>query len=158
MIVGAGPAGLAAAVYGASEGPGTIVVEREAPGGGAGTSARIENYLGFPQGVSGDELASRALEQARRLGAEILVTRSIMRLDAANRRLHLDGGDVLEGADDHPRLRSRVAASVDRRGSSGSPARASRTARRAARRRAPHGLDVHIIGAGNSARQAALFF
>jgi len=69
VIVGAGPAGLAAAVYGASEGLRTIVVEREAPGGQAGTSSRIENYLGFPSGVSGDELSSRALQQARRLGA-----------------------------------------------------------------------------------------
>src|SRR5215207_6404123 len=80
VIVGAGPAGLAAAVYGASEGLSTIVIEREAPGGQAGTSSRIENYLGFPAGVSGDELASRALQQARRLGAEILVTRSITRI------------------------------------------------------------------------------
>ena len=72
MVIGGGPAGLAAAVYGASEGLRTIVVEREAPGGQAGTSSRIENYLGFPNGVSGDELASRALQQARRLGAEIL--------------------------------------------------------------------------------------
>ncbi len=95
VIVGAGPAGLAAAVYGASEGLRTIVVEREAPGGQAGTSSRIENYLGFPSGVSGDELASRALQQARRLGAEILVTRAITRIDAATRQVHLDGGDVL---------------------------------------------------------------
>jgi hypothetical protein len=69
MIIGGGSAGLAAAVYGASEGLRTIVIEREAPGGQAGTSSRIENYLGFPNGVSGDELASRALQQARRLGA-----------------------------------------------------------------------------------------
>ncbi len=68
IIIGGGPAGLAAAVYGASEGLRTMVVEREAPGGQAGTSSRIENYLGFPSGVSGDELASRALQQARRLG------------------------------------------------------------------------------------------
>src|SRR5919107_719993 len=95
LIVGAGPAGLAAAVYGASEGLRTIVVERQAPGGQAGTSSRIENYLGFPSGVSGDELASRALQQARRLGAEILVTRTITRLDAASREVHLDGVDVL---------------------------------------------------------------
>jgi thioredoxin reductase (NADPH) len=96
VIVGAGPAGLAAAVYGASEGLRTIVVEREAPGGQAGTSSRIENYLGFPSGVSGDELASRALQQARRLGAEILVTRTITGIDAATRRVHLDAGDVLK--------------------------------------------------------------
>ena len=95
VIVGAGPSGLAAGVYGASEGLRTIVIEREAPGGQAGTSSRIENYLGFPSGVSGDELASRALQQARRLGAEILVTRTITRIDAAAHQVHLDGGDVL---------------------------------------------------------------
>ena len=96
VIIGGGPAGLAAAVYGASEGLSTLVVEREAPGGQAGTSSRIENYLGFPHGVSGDELASRALQQARRLGAEILVTRSIERIDPeARAAIHLDGGEVL---------------------------------------------------------------
>ena len=114
MIVGAGPAGLAAAVYGASEGLRTIVVEREAPGGQAGTSSRIENYLGFPSGVSGDELASRALQQARRLGAEILVTRSIARIDAATRAGAPRRRRRPAGADDHPRLRRRVAAARDR--------------------------------------------
>ena len=72
VIVGGGPAGLAAAVYGASEGLKTILVEQEAPGGQAGTTSRIENYLGFPAGLSGGDLARRALAQARRLGAEIL--------------------------------------------------------------------------------------
>jgi thioredoxin reductase (NADPH) len=157
VIVGAGPAGLAAAVYGASEGLKTIVVEREAPGGQAGTSARIENYLGFPSGVSGDELASRALQQARRLGAEILVTRSISRIDAAIRQVHLDGGDVL-------RARTIILAcgvawrhltidGFDRLAGKG-------ISYGAARSEAPntHGLDVHIVGAGNSAGQAALFF
>src|SRR4029077_4469463 len=86
-IVGGGPAGLAAAVYGASEGLRTLVIEREAPGGQAGTSARIENYLGFPGGVSGDEPASRALQQARRLGAEILVTRCAARIDPATHEI-----------------------------------------------------------------------
>ena len=157
VIVGAGPAGLAAAVYGASEGLRTVVVEREAPGGQAGTSARIENYLGFPSGVSGDELASRALQQARRLGAEILVTRSISRIDTANRQLHLDGGDVL-------RAKTIILAcgvawrqlsidGFDRLAGKGIWYGASRS-------EAPntHGLDVHIVGAGNSAGQAALFF
>jgi thioredoxin reductase (NADPH) len=157
VIVGAGPAGLAAAVYGASEGLSTIVVEREAPGGQAGTSSRIENYLGFPSGVSGDELASRALQQARRLGAEILVTRSITRIDAATRQVHLDGGDVL-------RARTIILAcgvtwrhlsidGFDRLAGKG-------ISYGAARSEAPntHGLDVHIVGAGNSAGQAALFF
>ena len=157
MIVGAGPAGLAAAVYGASEGLRTIVVEREAPGGQAGTSSRIENYLGFPSGVSGDELASRALQQARRLGAEILVTRSIARIDAATRHVHLDGGDVL-------RARTIILAcgvswrhlaieGFDRLAGKGIFYGAARS--EAAN---THGLDVHIIGAGNSAGQAAMFF
>jgi thioredoxin reductase (NADPH) len=157
VIVGAGPAGLAAAVYGASEGLRTIVVEREAPGGQAGTSSRIENYLGFPSGVSGDELASRALQQARRLGAEILVTRNITRIDAATHEVHLDGGDVL-------RARTIIVAcgvswrrlsidGFDRLSGKG-------IFYGAARSEAPnaHGLDVHIVGAGNSAGQAAMFF
>ena len=71
-IVGGGPAGLAAAVYGASEGLHTVIVEREAPGGQAGMSSRIENYLGFPSGLSGGDLARRAVVQARRFGVEIL--------------------------------------------------------------------------------------
>jgi thioredoxin reductase (NADPH) len=157
VIVGAGPAGLAAAVYGASEGLQTIVVEREAPGGQAGTSSRIENYLGFPSGVSGDELASRALQQARRIGAEILVTRSIARIDAATRHVHLDGGDVL-------RARTIILASgvswrrlsiegFDRLAGKGIYYGAARS-----EARNTHGLDVHIIGAGNSAGQAAMFF
>ena len=74
IIVGAGPAGLAAAVYGASEGLKTLLIEREAPGGQAGTTSRIENYLGFPAGLSGGDLARRALTQAKRLGAEILTS------------------------------------------------------------------------------------
>ena len=71
------------------------MVEREAPGGQAGTSSRIENYLGFPNGVSGDELASRALQQAKRLGAEILVTRSVAGIDLTKREVLLDGNDAV---------------------------------------------------------------
>ena len=157
VIVGAGPAGLAAAVYGASEGLRTIVVEQEAPGGQAGTSSRIENYLGFPSGVSGDELASRALRQARRLGAEILVTREITRIDPETRHVHLDGGDVI-------RARTIILACgvVWRQlPTEGFERLAGRgISYGAARSEAPntHGLDVHIVGAGNSAGQAALFF
>jgi thioredoxin reductase (NADPH) len=77
VIVGAGPAGLAAAVYGSSEGLKTLLIEREAPGGQAGTTSRIENYLGFPSGLSGSDLARRALSQARRLGTEILSSREV---------------------------------------------------------------------------------
>ena len=80
VIVGGGPPGLAAAVYGASEGLKTIMVEREAPGGQAGQSSRIENYLGFPPGLSGSDLARRATDQARRLGAELLSLQDASRL------------------------------------------------------------------------------
>lgn len=80
VIIGAGPAGLAAAVYGASEGLRTVVIERDAAGGQAGTSARIENYLGFPQGISGADLTRRATTQAKRLGAEILAAQEVVGL------------------------------------------------------------------------------
>ena len=76
-IVGGGPAGLAAAVYGASEGLQTVVVEREAPGGQAGQSAAIENYLGFPKGLSGADLAHRAVAQVKRFGAEMVLARDV---------------------------------------------------------------------------------
>ena len=157
LIIGAGPAGLAAAVYGASEGLRTVVVEREAPGGQAGTSSRIENYLGFPSGVSGDELGSRALQQARRLGAEILVTRSISRIDAETRQLHLDGGDVIRAAT----IIVACGVAWRRLAIEGFDQLAGKgIAYGAARNEAPntHGLDVHIVGAGNSAGQAALSF
>src|SRR3954463_6325396 len=157
VIVGAGPAGLAAAVYGASEGLRTIVVEREAPGGQAGTAARIETSLGFPDAVSGDDLASRALKQARRLGAEILVTRAITRVDTHSRQVHLDGGDVLRGRTIilacGVSWRQLAIEGFDRLVGKG-------ISYGAARSEAPnvHGLDVHIVGAGNSAGQAAMFF
>jgi thioredoxin reductase (NADPH) len=157
VIVGGGPAGLAAAVYGASEGLRTLVVEREAPGGQAGTSSRIENYLGFPNGVSGDELAGRALQQAKRLGAEILVTRNIERIDPATRAVVLDGNETL-------RARTVILATgvtwrrltidgFDRLIGKGVYFGAARS-----EAGSTQGLDVHLIGAGNSAGQAALFF
>jgi thioredoxin reductase (NADPH) len=157
VIIGGGPAGLAAAVYGASEGLRTVVVEREAPGGQAGTSSRIENYLGFPAGVSGDELASRALQQARRLGAEILVTRTVCRLDPASREIELDGGDVV-------RARTVIIASGvawRRLGIDGTDRLIGKGVYYGAARSeagATQGLDVYLIGAGNSAGQAALHF
>jgi thioredoxin reductase (NADPH) len=157
VIVGAGPAGLAAAVHAASEGRRTIVIERVAPGGQAGTSSRIENYLGFPSGVSGDELASRALQQARRLGAEIVVTRSVTRIDTPTRHVHLDGGDVLRPS--AIILACGVAwrrlsiAGFDRLAGKGISYGAARS-----EAVNTHGLDVHVVGAGNSAGQAAMFF
>jgi thioredoxin reductase (NADPH) len=157
LIIGGGPAGLAAAVYGASEGLRTVVIEREAPGGQAGTSSRIENYLGFPSGVSGDELATRALQQARRLGAEIVVTRSVARLDPATREVTLDGDEVL-------RARTIIVATgvtwrrlaiegVDRLIGKGVYYGAARSEAGVAQ-----GRDIHLIGSGNSAGQAALYF
>ena len=157
VIVGAGPAGLAAAVYGASEGLRTLVVEREAPGGQAGTSSRIENYMGFPNGVSGDELASRALQQARRLGAEILVTRSASKINMAAREVFLDGGDVV-----HARSvilatgvtwRRLAIAGFDKLIGKGIYYGAARS-----EAGTTHGQNIHLVGAGNSAGQAALHF
>ncbi|HTA35863.1 MAG TPA: FAD-dependent oxidoreductase [Solirubrobacteraceae bacterium] len=100
VVVGGGPAGLAAAVYGASEGLKTIMVEREAPGGQAGQSSRIENYLGFPAGLSGSDLARRATDQARRLGAELLTVREAvaLRAEGSARLIELSGGEVLSAS------------------------------------------------------------
>jgi thioredoxin reductase (NADPH) len=97
IIVGAGPAGLAAAVYGASEGLDVLVIETIAPGGQAGSSSRIENYLGFPTGISGQELASRATTQAQKFGASLMIARSAVRLHCARKpyELELDSGDRL---------------------------------------------------------------
>jgi thioredoxin reductase (NADPH) len=98
VIVGAGPAGLGAAVYGASEGLRTLLLDRRAPGGQAGTSSRIENYLGFPTGVSGSELTRRALTQAQRLGAEFLSPLEVtgLSIDAGYKRLTLaDGREIV---------------------------------------------------------------
>ena len=97
-VVGAGPGGLAAAVYGASEGLQTVVLESEAPGGQAGTSSMIENYLGFPVGVSGQELAARAQVQAQKFGAHLVLPRTVTRLDCDSRIfvLQLDTGEAIQ--------------------------------------------------------------
>jgi thioredoxin reductase (NADPH) len=98
-IVGAGPAGLAAAVYAASEGLRTVVLEAIAPGGQAGTTSMIENYLGFPNGISGSELATRAVAQARRFGAEILLARPLVGIstEGSGYRAHLSEGTTVLG-------------------------------------------------------------
>ncbi|MGA2394202.1 MAG: FAD-dependent oxidoreductase [Candidatus Lustribacter sp.] len=157
VIIGGGPAGLAAAVYGASEGLKTLMIEREAPGGQAGTSSRIENYLGFPTGVSGDELAGRALQQAKRFGAEILVTRSVVCLDPETRELELDGGEVvcaraiiLATGVSWRRLNADGIDALTGRGIYYGAARSEASSLQ--------GLDVFLIGAGNSAGQAAMYF
>lgn len=158
-IVGAGPAGLAAAVYAASEGLRTVAIEAVAPGGQAGTTSMIENYLGFPQGISGSELATRATAQARRFGAEVLLARPLV--DVAT-----DGPGYLARLSDGTEIRSRsmlVASGVDWRrldvpgldamlgagvyyGAGPSEAVACR------------GCRVAVIGGGNSAGQAVVRF
>ncbi len=99
VIVGAGPAGLAAAVYAGSEGLETLIIETASPGGQAGSSSKIENYLGFPMGVSGQELASRALTQAEKFGAQLMVAHGAMRLECGKRpyKIILDNGTELAG-------------------------------------------------------------
>jgi thioredoxin reductase (NADPH) len=157
VIVGGGPAGLTAAVNAASEGLQTVLIERFAPGGQAGTSTRIENYPGFPFGISGDDLASRTLKQAKRLGAEIVVTRRVERIDPEARTVTLDGDQVLRtkaivlamGVD----WRRIAIDSIDRFIGSGVYYGAARSDAGLA-----HGKDVYLIGAGNSAGQSAIFF
>lgn len=158
VIVGAGPAGLAAAVYGASEGLRTLLLEQSAPGGQAGTSSRIENYLGFPSGVSGADLARRAATQARRFGAEVLAQEAVsIRREDPYRIVRLaDGTDIscyavilatgvsvrkLEVPGMEPLLGIGVYY--------GAAMTEAATYR---------GQDVCIVGAGNSAGQGALFF
>ncbi len=157
VIIGGGPAGLAAAVYGASEGLRTIVIEREAPGGQAETSSRIENYLGFPTGVSGEELARRALQQASRLGAEIMVTRAAVGIKAAEMTVQLDGHDCLGARTiilaTGVSWRRLTVDGFDRLLGKGVYYGAARSEASTSQ-----GLDIHLIGAGNSAGQAAMHF
>ncbi len=159
VIAGAGPAGMAAGVYGASEGLNVLMVERSAAGGQAGTSSRIENYLGFPDGVSGEDLTGRALKQAIRFGAEIAMTRRIEKLT------QLDGGYSLELDGGHSVTARAVLLATgvewrrlqvdggDRLLDRGILYGASR-----AEANNVNGKKVFIVGGGNSAGQAAMFF
>ena len=157
VIIGGGPGGISAAVYGAAEGLRTILIESEAPGGQAGTSSRIENYLGFPFGVTGGDLAARGLRQARRLGAEIVVTRCVQSLDLAERKIILDGGETLHAKSIVLSMgvawRRLAIKGLDRLTGRGVYYGAARTLASAMQ-----GSDVFLIGAGNSAGQAAVFF
>jgi thioredoxin reductase (NADPH) len=159
VILGAGPAGLTAAVNGAAEGLRTVVIESLAPGGQAGTSTRIENYTGFPFGISGDELASRALKQAKRLGAEIVVTRTVeaIRTHGDLHEAVLDAGETLRApvviAATGVEWRTLPVPAVDRFLGNGVYYGAARSDAAIAK-----AADVAIIGAGNSAGQAAIFF
>jgi thioredoxin reductase (NADPH) len=157
-IAGAGPAGLAAAVYGASEGLNTVVLERMAPGGQAGASMRIENYLGFPTGISGSELAERAVLQADKFGACFTIPAPVIGLsfDKAYSVVKLDGGEtvvakcllIATGADYH---RLEVDG-CDRFEGCGVYYAATPNEAQLCR-----GADVVVVGAGNSAGQAAVF-
>jgi thioredoxin reductase (NADPH) len=159
VIAGAGPAGMAAGVYGASEGLRVLIVERSAAGGQAGTSSRIENYLGFPSGISGDELTERAVKQAHRFGSEIVVTRSIEAVLTTDTGycVQLDGGErigaravlLATGVDWH---RIEVPG-LDRLLGRGVLYGASRQEASSVA-----GKKVFIVGGGNSAGQAAVFF
>jgi len=159
VIVGGGPAGLAAAVYGASEGLDTVLVEREAPGGQAGTSSRIENYLGFPSGLSGGDLARRAVTQARRFGVEIISPQEVagIRVEDPYRYVALGDGAELSC---HALLiatgvqyRTLDVPGVDRLTGAGVYYGAAMTEALSCA-----GDDVYIVGGANSAGQAAMYF
>ena len=157
-IVGGGPAGLASAVYAASEGLSTIVVERQAPGGQAGTSAAIENYLGFPKGLSGADLTQRAMAQVQRFGAEMVLARDVVALEQRGpvRAVVLDGdGDAIEA-------RSVIVSTgvsyrrLEADGLDELTGRGVYYGADASDARQVDGDEVYIVGAANSAGQAAL--
>ncbi|PWU20913.1 MAG: fused response regulator/thioredoxin-disulfide reductase [Verrucomicrobia bacterium] len=159
VVVGAGPAGLAAAVYGAADGLKTLLIEREAPGGQAGRSSRIENYLGFPMGLSGNDLARRAVAQARRFGVEILAPQEVskVRVEGSTRALTLsDGGEV--GC--HALLiatgiafRKLEVPGLERLAGAGVYYYAPMSEAFSYK-----GGDIYIVGGANSAGQAAMYF
>jgi thioredoxin reductase (NADPH) len=159
LIVGGGPSGLAAAVYGASEGLKTVLIEREAPGGQAGTSSRIENYLGFPAGLSGGDLARRAVDQAKRFEVEILTPQEVsaVRVEDPYRIVTLADGTeiscfaliITTGVS----YRKLYAPGVERLTGRGIYYGAAQTEALSCM-----GEDVFIVGGANSAGQAAMFF
>jgi thioredoxin reductase (NADPH) len=157
-IVGAGPAGLASAVYAASEGLDTIVIEGMAPGGQAGTSSKIENYLGFPTGISGQALAGRAQIQAQKFGAHLEISRNAAALDCSGSpfRLTLDDGQVVKAraivVATGARYRKLDVANYER--FEGQGIHYAATAMEA---HLCTGEEVIVVGGGNSAGQAAMF-
>jgi thioredoxin reductase (NADPH) len=159
VIVGGGPGGLAAAVYGASEGLRTVMIEREAPGGQAGTSSRIENYLGFPVGLSGNDLARRAVTQAKRFGVEILTPQAVMnvRLEDNYRIVTLSDGSELSC---HALILAMGVAwrrldvpGLEQFTGAGVYYGAAQTEAAACQNE-----DVYVVGGANSAGQAAMYF
>jgi thioredoxin reductase (NADPH) len=157
VIIGAGPAGLAASVYGASEGLKTLLVERRSPGGQAGTSSRIENYLGFPNGLSGSELTRRAITQATRLGAEVLLPRSVREICQKDgyKKVMLDNGDeinthsiVITTGVDYRKLETKGVPDFTGAGIYYGAAMTEAAAFR--------DCETFVVGGGNSAGQAAM--
>ena len=159
IVIGGGPAGLAGAVYGASEGLRTVLVESHAPGGQAGTSSKIENYLGFPQGLSGTELARRAVAQAKKFRAEIVSPQTVVeiRRDDPYRVVKLSDGSELSSKAvilaPGMEVRRLDVPGVERLLGAGVYYGAARTEAAAVR-----GQDVMIVGGANSAGQGAMFF
>jgi thioredoxin reductase (NADPH) len=159
IIVGAGPAGLAAAVYGASEGLKTLVVEQQAPGGQAGMSSRIENYLGFPVGLSGNELTHRAVTQARRFGVEILSAQKVIGLNSngPSKTVKLQDGNelvcrslIIATGVSYRKLGAKGVEELNGKGIYYGAAMSEGESVK--------GKDVAIIGGANSAGQAAMYF
>ncbi|HEV2352847.1 MAG TPA: FAD-dependent oxidoreductase [Puia sp.] len=157
VIIGAGPAGLAASVYGASEGLRTLLVERRSPGGQAGTSSRIENYLGFPNGLSGAELTRRAITQASRLGAEVLVPSTVREICEKDgyKKVMLDNGEeintrsiVITTGVDYRKLETKGIPEFTGAGVYYGAAMTEASAFR--------DCEVYVVGGGNSAGQAAM--
>ncbi len=157
VIIGAGPAGLAASVYGASEGLKTLLVERQSPGGQAGTSSRIENYLGFPNGLSGSELTRRAITQATRLGAEVLLPRAVREICQKDgyKKVMLDNGEeinthavVITTGVDYRKLETQGISDFTGAGIYYGAAMTEAAAFR--------DCEVFVVGGGNSAGQAAM--
>ncbi len=157
-VVGAGPAGLAAAVYAASEGLDTIVIEGTAPGGQAGTSSKIENYLGFPTGISGQALAGRAQVQAQKFGARLAISRNVAQIDCSEHpfRLHLDDGQAIKACSvviaTGARYRKLDVPNYDKYAGQGMHYAAT-----AMELNLCGGEEVIVVGGGNSAGQAAVF-
>jgi len=158
VILGAGPAGLAAAVYGASEGLDVLVIESNAPGGQAGTSSKIENYLGFPTGISGQDLASRAYDQAQKFGAQVMVARGAQKLTCARKPYAIELADgsrvpartvIIATGADYRRLPLDNLARFEGAGVYyGATFIEAQVCR---------GEEVIVVGGGNSAGQAAVF-
>ncbi|WP_207926785.1 FAD-dependent oxidoreductase [Actinocrispum wychmicini] len=159
IVIGGGPAGLGAAVYGGSEGLRTVLVERLATGGQAGTSSRIENYLGFPDGVSGEQLTDRARRQALKFNVEILTTRDVVALEARGSARVVRFGDGTELAAHTVILATGVSyRTLDAPGLDGLAGRGVFYGAATTEGPSCAGSDVYLVGGANSAGQAAMYF